>query len=605
MKFKLNSTINKWNSYKNLIGLRLRSIVILLTMSFLASVSEILGLGIFYPIVEFIQAKEDISVLTSQSELWVMLTNLFALIGVKISLKVLLLSSFLLFTGRQLFLYVKVMYKAKLQCSLNKRLRNTLFKKYLYANSDYQDSLPIGGFSEVVARESSASVSGILNPIELISYIVMLIIFLSTLVLISWEMTVVAFIVLLVTSLIPRVWIQQSAITGREVVATNIELNSFLVNRLKSPRLVRLSGTENAEIGEFVVITERQREKLVEKARLANKTDMVMEPVVILLSLIFLYLSVTSLSMSLGLVGLYMVVALRLLPIIKGVIMQLQNIKSAMGSIEIVSKRFNEMSFNKETDEGEINVFNIQNFIEFNSVHFHYPINSKYVLNDITFKIPMGKITAIVGPSGSGKSTLIDLLPRLRSVLSGNIYFDNISINKFSLDSLRGMIAYASQNPQIFNVTIERHIRYGKPDATMDEVIHAAILSGLSEFIETLPLGYNTLLGEGSIRLSGGQQQKLDLARVLISKPQILILDEPTSNLDPESEKEFEKTLYSIKDRMNITVLIVTHHLGIVANADQIVELNQGDIESVGKHVNLINSDGWYKKAWNSQNRLT
>jgi len=605
MKIKLNLFLKKWESYKKIVGLGSKSILILLTMSFFATVSEILGLGIFYPIVEFIQEGEDISTLTQQSDLWVAIINMYALIGLKISLKVLLISAFLLFISRQIFLYIKATYRAKLRFSLNKRLKNTLFSKYLYSNSSYQESLSSGDISEVIVRESSAAVAGVLNPVELISYAIMLIIFLSTLIVISWEMTISAIIVLIITSLIPRAWIKSSAKTGREAVAANIELSSFIVNRLKLPRLVRLSGMESAEIKEFSIITEVQREKMVKKAILANKTDVVMEPVVILLSLIFLYVSVTSMHMPLGQVGLYVIVAIRLLPIVKGLIMQLQSINSAIGSIEVVSNRICDMDSNKEIDGSEVCAeFNLNRFIEFNSVYFIYPNSKNYALSDITFKLPSEKITAIVGPSGGGKSTLIDLLPRLRDPTSGNIYFDNILTSKICLKKLRDSISYASQNPQIFNVTVAQHIKYGKLNATMSEVKYAATIAGISEFIDTLPFGYDTLLGEGSVKLSGGQQQKLDLARVLVRNPKILIFDEPTSGFDPKSEKEFEKILYSIRNKTNITILIVSHSLGVVSNADQIIVLKDGSIESIGRHADLINFDGWYKEAWSSGNTI-
>ena len=603
IKIKLSRFIKEWISYKDLIGLKSRSIVILLTMSFFTIVSETLGLGIFYPVVEFIQANEDISVLAGQSKFWTVIVDIYSIVGVTVSLETLLLSALLMFTGRQLFLYVKTIYQARLRFFLYKKLRNSFFRKYLHTNTDYQDSMPIGEFSEIVAIESASSVSGILTPIELVSSVVMLVVFFLILVLISWQMTIVAFIVIFITSMLLKVWIKQTTIVGRKVVAADIELNSFLVNRIRSLRLVRLSGTERAEITEFNAITEVQCQKMVEKVMLKTKADMVMEPVVIALSLAFVYFSVALFGMSLGEIGLYMIISMRLLPVVKAIIKQLQTINGAIGSIEVVSKKINEMNFNQEVNDGHINNFNIKKNIEFDSVYFRYPSSNKYVLSNITFKIPLGKITAIVGPSGSGKSTLIDLLPRLRDTTSGCINFDNISINKFNIGDLRAGISYASQNPQIFNVTIAEHIKYGKPDATMDEVIYAAELSGLSKFVDTLQFGYDTLLGDSLIRLSGGQQQKLELARVIISNPKILILDEPTSSLDPESEKEFEKIFFSLKDNLNITILIISHSLGLVSNADQIIVLNQGRIESTGKHTDLLNSSSWYKKAWNIQKK--
>ena len=344
IKIKLSRFIKEWISYKDLIGLKSRSIVILLTMSFFTIVSETLGLGIFYPVVEFIQANEDISVLAGQSKFWTVIVDIYSIVGVTVSLETLLLSALLMFTGRQLFLYVKTIYQARLRFFLYKKLRNSFFRKYLHTNTDYQDSMPIGEFSEIVAIESASSVSGILTPIELVSSVVMLVVFFLILVLISWQMTIVAFIVIFITSMLLKVWIKQTTIVGRKVVAANIELNSFLVNRIRSLRLVRLSGTERAEITEFNAITEVQCQKMVEKVMLKTKADMVMEPVVIALSLAFVYFSVALFGMSLGEIGLYMIISMRLLPVVKAIIKQLQTINGAIGSIEVVSKKINEMN---------------------------------------------------------------------------------------------------------------------------------------------------------------------------------------------------------------------------------------------------------------------
>src|SRR5690606_11715356 len=171
---------------------------------------------------------------------------------------------------------------------------------------------------------------------------------------------------------------------------------------------------------------------------------------------------------------------------------------------------------------------------------------------------------AIVGPSGAGKSTLIDLLPRLREPTSGTIFLDDTPITEFSVVSLRSGIAYVPQTPILFNESIADHIRLGKPDATADEVRVAAELAGADEFIRALPNAYDTVIGESGIRLSGGQRQRLDLARALVRSAYILILDEPTSNLDAESEENFRRTLLQLRKRSNTTVIVVAHRLSTI-----------------------------------------
>ena len=207
----------------------------------------------------------------------------------------------------------------------------------------------------------------------------------------------------------------------------------------------------------------------------------------------------------------------------------------------------------------------------------------------------------MVGPSGSGKSTLIDLLPRLRSPTKGFIHVDGVNINNFTLRSVRQLISYAPQFPQIFNGTVKSHILYGKINATNEEVLEAAHLAGAESFIDKLPNGFDTILGDDAVKLSGGQRQRLDLARALVRKAPILIFDEPTSNLDAESEEIFKQVLGEIRKETNTTIIIVSHRLASIIDADKIIVLNQGKVEMSGVHSKLLSQDGWYAKAWNAQ----
>jgi subfamily B ATP-binding cassette protein MsbA len=183
----------------------------------------------------------------------------------------------------------------------------------------------------------------------------------------------------------------------------------------------------------------------------------------------------------------------------------------------------------------------------------------------------------------------------------GSIYFDGVNIKKYTLKSIREKISYAPQTPQIFNGTIKSHILYGKPNATHEEVVEAAHLAGAKGFISQLPEGFETILDEGAVNLSGGQKQRLDLARVLIKKSPILILDEPTSNLDAETEKAFRQVLRNIRKKTNTLIVIVAHRLASISDSDRIIVLNQGVVESFGTHSELLNCNEWYAKAWQTQ----
>jgi ABC-type multidrug transport system fused ATPase/permease subunit len=314
--------------------------------------------------------------------------------------------------------------------------------------------------------------------------------------------------------------------------------------------------------------------------------------------MIFLYFASTVLMLQIELIGLYLVIALRLMPIVKGMLTQWQSVQRLLGSIEAIENRLQEMKSAIEIDTGNKELKKIDNDIRFVDVSYCYPLRSEKALDGVTITIKSNETTAIVGPSGSGKSTLIDLLPRLRTLTSGNIEINGVNIEKYTLSSLRNFIAYLPQTPQIFNGTIGNHISYGKPKASFNEIKKAAQLAGMDGFISKLPDGYDTFLGEEAVKLSGGQRQRLDLARALVRKSSILILDEPTSNLDAESEDKFNIVMARIRKETNTTIIIITHSLTSILTADKIVVLNSGKVEAIGTHNELVRGSSWYASAW-------
>jgi len=370
---------------------------------------------------------------------------------------------------------------------------------------------------------------------------------------------------------------------------------------LQSPRLVRLSGTEAAEKKEFHQLTRVQRKYSVFGAILLAKTNVVMEPIVIGSSLILLYISYTALNLQIEIIGIYLVILLRLLPTVKGVLSMWQKVQSNLGSIEVIEDRLKTMQDFIELDTGQVLLYQLKKSINISNVYYRYQANEPDVLKNIKIKFKAGEMVALVGPSGSGKSTLIDLLPRLREPSKGVIKIDGIDVQSYTLKTLRNAMAYVPQSPQIFNGKVKDHILYGKVDASKEEVKEAAQLAGAKDFINQLPQGFDTVLGEDAVRLSGGQRQRLDLARALVSKSSILILDEPTSNLDAESEEKFNKALSRIRSNTDTTIIIVTHRLSSISGADKIIVLNQGKVESSGTHSELLSQNGWYAKVWKMQ----
>jgi len=246
--------------------------------------------------------------------------------------------------------------------------------------------------------------------------------------------------------------------------------------------------------------------------------------------------------------------------------------------------------------EGAVELENVKGDIEFNDVSFKYNDNAHRVLRHIDLKIPQGQYLAIVGSSGGGKTTLCSLIPRFYEVTKGNIKIDGKDVRDVTLRSLRDNIGLVQQDVYLFSGTIFDNIKYGKPDATYEEVVEAAKNANAHDFIMSLPDGYNTDIGQRGVKLSGGQKQRLSIARVFLKNPPILIFDEATSALDNESESIVKESLEKLAK--NRTTLVIAHRLSTIKNADKIIVLTENGIEESGTHEELLKKDGLYKELY-------
>ncbi len=282
-------------------------------------------------------------------------------------------------------------------------------------------------------------------------------------------------------------------------------------------------------------------------------------------------------------------------------ISQMANLSNVIQSTMAAAERVFELLDEKEEipdTTTPASVDNIEGNVEFKNVHFGYT-SDKIIINDFSASVKKGQKIAIVGPTGAGKTTIVKLLMRYYDVTSGAILLDGTDIRNFTRDDLRSQFGMVLQDTWSFNETIMENIRYGRLNASDEEVVKAAKEAQVDHFVRTLPEGYNTLLNEESTNISQGQKQLLTIARAFLADPKILILDEATSSVDTRTEILIQKAMESLmKGR---TSFVIAHRLSTIRDADMILVMNQGDIVEQGTHEELLQKGGFYEKLYNSQ----
>jgi ABC-type multidrug transport system fused ATPase/permease subunit len=595
-------------NYAKKLGYERRWIATILLIQLLAVLFEGIGVGIALPILQYLNSGGDTAKLAAGSHLWGWMLEGASKIGVPLNLLTLLCGAFFAIVLRQIFLYQRDIFTTGVQFELQRRVRNLGFDRFIHATLNYHDRVRAGDFVNELTTELQMAVASMTSAANFFGYMLLGAVYLTLAAMLSVSLTLIAFAVLAASATLLIRLMGTMRERGREVTRANQEMSSFLVERLKSVRLVRLSGVEEAENAMLAARTQDQRDRLLARRKILARMSVLVEPIVLAMAFVLLYVSVTFLKLEVEKITVFFLILVRLVPMMKEAMLLRQSYIANLASVEVVDKRLRALTKARDPAGGSRQLARIERGIELRDVSFMYAgrhdtagLGKVPALDKLSLFIAAHRMTALVGPSGAGKSTLIDLLPRLREPQSGEILFDGIPQAEFESASLRRAISFAPQSPQIFNVTIAEHIRYGWPDASFDDVRAAARLAQAADFIEALPESYDTKLGESGGHFSGGQRQRIDLARAIVRRAPVLVLDEPTANLDADAEAKFREALETLRRETDITIIIIGHRLSTVMSADQIVVLEAGRVTETGSHAELFASGGWYARAFARQ----
>ena len=512
------------------------------------------------------------------------------------------LSFLALFTCKQILAFFADYYMNDVAQRVMRDVRSRLFERIQTLSLDYFSKKRTG---ELVARITN-DVGVIENAVsyavtDLFRQPVLIIVFLAL------AFTFNATGTLLIFVMVPFIAIPM-VIIGKKLRKLSrgqqekmADINSHLLETISGVRILKAFGTERYEIKRF----DQQNQDYYRLRMKGLKNLMLLGPITELAgatcgvaAVLILGKAVLEGQLSFGVFSLSIVSILQVIRPIK----RLANVQAIIQQALAANERIYEVLDTKPTvveKPSARELAPLQQKILLEDVNFSYDKASGEVLKDINLTIKKGELVAIVGPTGSGKSTLVNLIPRFYDATSGKVTFDGVNVRDVSFKSLRGQVGIVTQEAILFNDTVRNNIAYGTFDASLEQIGEAAQMAFADHFIEKMPLGYETIVGDRGFRLSGGEKQRLTIARAILKNPPILILDEATSALDSESEKFVQDALDSLmKGR---TVIAIAHRLSTIMRADKIVVLEAGRIVGLGKHDELLFTCSLYRRLYETQ----
>ena len=418
----------------------------------------------------------------------------------------------------------------------------------------------------------------------------------------NWKLSLIAIVMIPLASLTAKILGKRMGKISTQAQEKSGDLNRYLIDLFKNHKIIKIFQRENYEENRSEKFVKNLKEKSAKIAAVYIRSTPVMEILTgIMIAILIFYSGKLILNEELAINNFFSFLAAMMLAyqpvktLTKVNVAISQGLAAADRIIPIIDLK-NKINPNTESDKLILSDGNI----DFNKVSFAYEKNlDNIVLRDISLKFPGNKMTALVGHSGSGKSTLLNMIPRIYSPLNGNIEIDNQDIALINLSSIRKEISIVDQNTTLFDDTVLNNIKYARPNASDEEVYEAAKLAMCEDFINNLEKGYDEMIGENGVRLSGGEKQRLSIARAFLKKSKIILLDEATSSLDSETEEKIQKAIDKLTS--NKTTIVIAHRLSTILNSDNIYVLEKGRVVDSGNHENLLKNSQVYKNFYNRQ----
>ena len=418
----------------------------------------------------------------------------------------------------------------------------------------------------------------------------------------NWKLSLIAIIMIPLASITSKIIGKRMSKISTQAQEKSGDLNRYLIDLFKNHKIIKIFQRENFENIRSEKFVNDLKEKSAKIAAVYIRSTPVMEILTgIMIAILIFYSGKLIISGELAINNFFsflaaMMLAYQPVKTLTKVNVAIEQGLAAANRILPIIDISNEINLNEDKDKLNIS----EGSIIFENVDFTYKSNPENkVLQNVNVNFTGGKMTALVGHSGSGKSTLLNMIPRIYAPTDGTIHLDDQDISKFNLASLRGQISIVDQNTTLFDDTVLNNIKYARPEATNEEVYKAAEQSMCSEFINNLENGYQTMIGENGVKLSGGEKQRLSISRAFLKKSKIILLDEATSSLDSETEEKIQKALSQLT--LDKTTIVIAHRLSTILNSDKIYVVDSGKIIDSGNHESLLLKSKVYKNFYERQ----
>ena len=507
------------------------------------------------------------------------------------------------FSAKGISLYFAKLLMINVSEEVKKILQTDMLKSFIMADTEIIESKHSGKYisnlnfdvNQITKMLSDAFLSIFKDGLTLLGLLCVMFIQ-------NWKLSLIAIIMIPLASITAKVLGKRMSKISTQAQEKSGDLNRYLIDLFKNHKIIKIFQREDFENMRSEKFVNDLKEKSAKISAVYIRSAPVMEILTgVMIAILIFYSGKLIISGELAINNFFsflaaMMLAYQPVKTLTKVNVAIEQGLAAANRILPIIDINNEINLNH--DKGEFNI--LEGNIIFKNVNFNYRSNPENkVLQNINANFSGGKMTALVGHSGSGKSTLLNMIPRIYAPTDGSIHLDNHDISKFNLASLRGQISIVDQNTTLFDDTVLNNIKYARPQASNEEVYEAAEQSMCSEFIKNLENGYETMIGENGVKLSGGEKQRLSIARAFLKKSKIILLDEATSSLDSKTEEKIQKALSQLT--LNKTTIVIAHRLSTILNSDKIYVVDSGKILDSGKHEELLIQSKVYKNFYERQ----